>query len=112
MLELQELCGEASPLLENLLGTLVVASTPPPMELSHGDKVNEAIGLAPNSEALFAKELCDLLVRLEAAIPGSSKEIACLLEKKTYGGKIQKVKEYLRSKCKKSGAIRRKSADT
>jgi hypothetical protein len=37
-------------------------------------------------------------------LPGSSKEIACLLVEKTSGGKIQKAKEDLRNKRKKSGA--------
>jgi hypothetical protein len=34
------------------------------------------------SDALFAKELCDLLVSLEAASPGSAKKIACLLSRR------------------------------
>jgi hypothetical protein len=58
--------------------------------------------LALNSEAI-SRELRDLVAGLESAIPGSSKEIACLLAEKTSGAKIQKVKEYLRNKKKKSG---------
>jgi hypothetical protein len=58
--------------------------------------------LGLTSEAI-SRELRDLVASLEAAIPGSSKEIACLLAEKTSGGKIQKVKEYLRNKRKKSG---------
>jgi hypothetical protein len=65
--------------------------------------------LAPNSDALFARELCGLLVRLEAVSPGSSKEIARLLADKSSRGNIQKVKEYPRRR-KKSGATRKKSA--
>jgi hypothetical protein len=55
-----------------------------------GGKVNEA-GLL-SSETLFVKELCDLLVNLEAAILGSSKEIASIL---------MKVKAYLSSNQQK-----------
>jgi hypothetical protein len=45
--------------------------------------------LAPTSEALFTKEFCGLLVSLEAAYPGSSKEIACILSEKAIGGENQ-----------------------
>jgi hypothetical protein len=62
------------------------------------------------SDALFAKELCDLLVSLEAVSPGSIKEIGCLLSEKATGNKVKKVKEYLRSKSKKNGATRNASA--
>jgi hypothetical protein len=61
------------------------------------------------SNALFAKELFDLLVSLEAASPGSAKEIACLLSEKP-GNKVKKVMEYLRRKSKKNGATRKASA--
>lgn len=44
------------------------------------------------------------------ASPGSSKEIARLLEDKSSRGKIQKVKEYLRSRSRKSHARRKESA--
>jgi hypothetical protein len=47
---------------------------------------------------------------LEVAIPGSWKEIACLLVEQTLREKIQKVKDYLRIKNKKSGATRKKFA--
>jgi hypothetical protein len=109
MPELHELSGEPSPPLsmEHLqvvsLGTPMVASASPSMEPSHlGDKVDETSALALNSEAI-SRELRDLVAGLESAIPGSSKEIACLLAEKTSGAKIQKVKEYLRNKKKKSG---------
>jgi hypothetical protein len=52
--------------------------------------------LAPNFEDLFGRELCSLLVSLEAVSHGSSKEIAHLLTEKSATGKIKKVKEYLR----------------
>jgi hypothetical protein len=117
MPDLQELCEGLSPPLSMVhlqvdsLVTSEVASTPPLVEASCcGDKVIESSALAPNSDALFARELGDLLARLEAASPGSSKEIARLLEDKSSRGKIQKVKEYLKSRSRKSGATRNKSA--
>jgi hypothetical protein len=60
-------------------------------------------------EALFAKQLCDLLVSLKAAIPGNGKEIACLLTGKDSRGNIKKVKKSLRSKSKKAPQGRRRS---
>jgi hypothetical protein len=115
MPELQELCKEPSPpsLMVhpqvNSLGISAVASTPPQVDLSQpldfvdlGGKVNEKDALS--SEALFAKELCDLLVSLEAAIPGSSKEIASILTEKATMDKVKKVEAYLHSRSMKSGA--------
>jgi hypothetical protein len=61
-------------------------------------------------QVVFAKELFDLLVSLEAASPGSAKEIACLLSEKPTGNKVKKVMEYLRSKSKKNGTTRKASA--
>jgi hypothetical protein len=62
------------------------------------------------SETLFAKELNDLLIRLEEASPGSGKEIARLISEKDMEGKIKRVKEYLRRKSKKRCANRKASA--
>jgi hypothetical protein len=109
MPELQELCGELAPPLSMVhlevdsLGSSVVASMPLALE-------PHQLLVSVDSEALFAKDLCDLLVSLEAASPGYGKEIACLLLGKDTGDKVKKVKEYLRSKSKKSGAIRKVSA--
>jgi hypothetical protein len=86
----------------DLLGSLVVVSTPSSLEPS------ESFSFA-DSDALFAKELCDLLASLEAASPGSSKEIARLLSTKDSWDKIEKVKEYLKSKSKKYGTTRKVS---
>jgi hypothetical protein len=112
MPELQELLVEPSP--PPTIGSLAVSSTPPPVELSQpldfvdgGEKVNEAATLAPNSNALFAKELCDLLASLEVVSPGSGKAIACLLAEKATEDKIKNVKEYIRSVSKKSGVTRK-----
>lgn len=49
---------------------------------------------------LFVKELCDLLISLEAASTGSGRPIACLLTGTTNRGKGKKA-----CKGKKSGAI-------
>jgi hypothetical protein len=57
--------------------------------------------LAPNSEALFAKELSDLLVSLEAASPGYGMEIASILAGKASKDIVRKVKKSLKSKRKK-----------
>ena len=67
-----------------------------------------------NSNALFAKELCDLLASVEAISPGTGRATACLLTGTTFKGKYKVsdcprtgiVKEKsLRCKGKKSGAI-------
>jgi hypothetical protein len=107
MPELQQLCGESThplsmvhPELDSL-GSLAVASTP-------SLEPSQSLGFA-DSEALFAKELCGLLASLEAASPGSSKEIARLLSEKDSRGKIKKVKEYLKNKSSKCGAARKAS---
>jgi hypothetical protein len=60
------------------------------------------------SEALFAKELFDLLGNLETAIPGSGKEIVRLQS----DDKTKKVREYLKSKSKKSSTTRKAFATT
>jgi hypothetical protein len=102
MPELQELHGESAPPLSMVhlevdsLGPSNVASMPSSLE--------------PSQPILFEKELGDLLVRLETACPGSSKEIACLLSKKDTGDKIKKVKDYLGSKCKRGVTTRKASA--
>jgi hypothetical protein len=65
------------------------------------NEVAEASVLAPNSDALFAKELSDLLVSLEAAIPGYGMEIASVLAGKASKDIVRKVEKSLRSKRKK-----------
>jgi hypothetical protein len=56
--------------------------------------------LAPNSDALFAKELSDLLVSLKAASPGYGMEMACVFAGKAYENMIKKVEKSLKSKRK------------
>ena len=46
---------------------------------------------APNSNALFAKELCDLLASVEVARPGLGRSIACLLTGTPVRDKQKKV---------------------
>jgi hypothetical protein len=46
---------------------------------------------AHNSDALFAKELCDFLNNLEVAIPGCGRAIAYLPTVTTIKGKTNKV---------------------
>jgi hypothetical protein len=79
-------------------------------------KASAAPSLEPSqlvvSEALFVKELCDLLICLEVASPASGKEIACLPSEKAPEDKIKKMKEYLRSESKKSGVTRKSFAAT
>jgi hypothetical protein len=57
--------------------------------------------LAPNSETLFAKELSDLLVSLEAVSHGYGMDIARVLAGKASEDMIKKVEKSLRSKRKK-----------
>jgi hypothetical protein len=65
------------------------------------DKVNNTAVLVPSAGMLVANELRNLLVSLEAAYPGSCKEISSILSQKATFCKIKKVKEYLKSKSKK-----------
>jgi hypothetical protein len=91
MPELQELCATPDlalsmehvkvddPVILSLPERLDVGSTPispwPP----------------PNSDALFAEKICDLLNKLDVVIPGLGRAIACLLSGTTLKGKSQKV---------------------
>jgi hypothetical protein len=107
MPELRELCGESSVVLPVELRSFeasVVAMTPspPPLRPCQAPAIVDSGGvLAPNSEALFGKELCDLLVSLEAASPGYGMKIACVLAGKASEDIIKKVEKSLRSKRKK-----------
>jgi hypothetical protein len=128
MPELQELCGESSVVLPMELGslealTVAMSPSPPPSEtlvesgefnalaalssvsighvVSLSNEVAEAGVLAPNFDALFAKELSDLLVSLEAAIPGYGMEIASVLAGKASKDIVRKVEKSLRTKRKK-----------
>jgi hypothetical protein len=68
--------------------------------------------LASNSEALFGKELCDLLVRLEAASPGYGMEIASVLTGNASEDVIKKVEKSLRIKRKNRVVTWKFSAST
>jgi hypothetical protein len=124
MSELQELCGVSSVIhpmelvsLEALEVATMPSPSPPPSEpcqpnvivgsggldasvstmhvVSLSDGIDKAGVLAPNSEALFGKEICDLLISLEAASPGYGKEIACVLAGDTSEDLIKKVEKSL-----------------
>ena len=56
-----------------------------------------------NSNALFAKELCDLLASVETVSPGTGRAIACLLTGTTFKGK------YKVSDCPRTGIVKEKS---
>jgi hypothetical protein len=119
MPEMKERCGEPLVVLPSKMCSLDALAVPmmsssPLAERCQLPTSMDCGGLdgalAPNSETLFTNELCGLLVRLETAYPGSSKEIACILSEKATGEKVKKVKEYLRSKSKKSAASSKVSA--
>jgi hypothetical protein len=101
---LQELCAESSMASMVELGSLesvaqVMTSSPPSSEPL--DIVDTGGVLSPNIESLFGKELCDLLVSLEAASPGYGKEIACVLTGKASKSLIRKIEKSLMIRTKK-----------
>lgn len=114
--ELQDHCGESCMVLPIERGSLEsltedMAPSPPLSELcqpppsmdsgglvsssSSSDQVDETALLAPSSEALFGKEVCDLLVDLEAACPGYGKDVASVLAGTASDGVLMKVKKSL-----------------
>jgi hypothetical protein len=116
MPELQELCESSSlPLsMEHVkVDSLMTLSFP-----ERSDVASAPVAPLPtlSPDALFAKELCDVLIKLEAAIPGCGRAIACLLTGTEIKGKGKKVddcprkEKSLKCKHKKSGAIGRMSA--
>jgi hypothetical protein len=78
--------------------------------VSLSDDIDEVGVLAPNSEALFGKEICDLLVSLETASPGFGKEIVCVLAGKASKEVIKKVEKSLWGKIKIRRIARKASA--
>jgi hypothetical protein len=100
MPKLQELCGESSVVMPIELGSsevLEVAMTPspPPSKPYQPPAFVDNGVLAPNSEALFGKKLCDLLVKLEAVSTGYGKEIASFLVGNASDYIIRKVEKSL-----------------
>jgi hypothetical protein len=61
-----------------------------------------------NSDALFAKELCDILSSLEAANPGIGRALACILTGDTIKSKSKKVSDCPRTGIQKDKSLRRK----
>jgi hypothetical protein len=96
--EFHELCEESSKVLPLEVGSCEALVTSLPQ--SPASLVSGAV-LAHSSDALFAKELCGLLVSLEAASPGYGKDIACVLAGKASKELIRKVEKSLRTKRKK-----------
>jgi hypothetical protein len=78
-------------------GVLDVAALPSSATIEQvmpvSDMTIEPLVLAPtpSSDALFAKELCDLLASVEVARPGLGRSIACLLTGTPIRGKQKKV---------------------
>jgi hypothetical protein len=118
--ELHELCGESSVVLPLVLGSfeaLAVATTPSPPQLEPCqslDSLDSGGVLAPNSDALVAKEICGLLASLEVASPGFGKDIACVLAgrgSEDIFGKVEKSlrKVSIRSRRRKRGVARKAS---
>jgi hypothetical protein len=58
------------------------------------------------SDALLAKEVCDLLSGLETAIPGLGRAIACLLTGTPIKGKCKKVSDYPRTGIQKEKSLK------
>ena len=78
---------------------------------SLSDQVDDAAMLASNSKALFGKEICDLLVNLEAACPGYGKDIACVLAGTASDGVVMKLEKSLKRRArKKLGIVKKASA--
>jgi hypothetical protein len=59
-----------------------------------------------DSDALLAKEVCDLLNGLDTAIPGLGRAIACLLTGTPIKGKSKKVGDCPRTGVRKEKALR------
>ena len=120
MPDLEELC--ASTALPVSVEQVVKVDSPETLSLPERlDVVSEPIPPSPshNSDALFAKELCDLLSAVEVAIPGCGRAIACLLTGTTTKGKSKigdcprsSKEKSLRCKGKKSGTVGKVPAAT
>jgi hypothetical protein len=70
---------------------------------------------ANNSDALFAKELCNLLSRLDVLIPRFGRAIACLITGTEIKGKSKKVGDCPQTGTRKGKSLRckyKKSGDT
>jgi hypothetical protein len=79
MPDLQELLGSST--LPLSMEHVEVDSSPTLCSLESSDVISAPHPPLPalNPDALFAKELCDVLSSLEAAIPGCGRAIACIL---------------------------------
>ena len=76
---------------------VAVSAIPLPATVEHVMPVSDmstepsVVAPTPNPDALFAKELCDLLTSVEVAKPGLGRSIACLLTGTPIRGKQKKV---------------------
>ena len=108
--ELQESCGDSSTVHPTELSSvedLAMPSTP---------YVGSGGVMAPNSEALFAKEIGGLLACLEVISPGYGKAIASVLAGNALEDLIRKVDKSVRTvtirgKRRKRGIARKPSID-
>jgi hypothetical protein len=115
MPELRELC--VSPTLPLSAKHMKVNSS---VIVSSSKQANvELVPIPPspthNSDALVAKELCDLLSRLDILIPGFGRAIACLLTGMEIKGKSNKVGDCRQTGTRKDKSLRckdNKSGDT
>jgi hypothetical protein len=73
--------------------------------VSLSDEVDDIDASASDSEALFAKELCDLLITLKLACPRSGKEIVGILIGKDLRDIIKKVKKFSRASARRVTAL-------
>ena len=116
--EMQDPCRESPMVLPVELGLVEslavdMVPSPPSSESSSSslsDRVEETVVVAPISEALFGKQICDLLVNLEAACPGYGKDIACVLTGTASDGVFMKVEKSLRRRARKKIGIARKAS--
>jgi hypothetical protein len=79
MPDLQDILGSST--LPVSMEHMEVDSAPTLCSLGSSDVISAPHPPPPalNQDALFAKELCDVLSSLEAAIPGCGRAIACIL---------------------------------
>jgi hypothetical protein len=112
MPELHELCEKSSVVMPIELGSLeasyvAMTPSPPPSGPCQSPAFVDSGGvLASNSEALFGKEIYDLLVSLEAVSTGYGKKITSVLARNASDDIIRKVEKSL-SKEKIWGVTRK-----
>jgi hypothetical protein len=106
MPDLQELC--ANPCLPLSVECVKVDSSVILCFPEGSDVTSTSISTIVGSylDALFAKELCDVLISLEATVPGCGRAIACLLTGSTIKSKSKKVGDCPRTGTRKEKSLR------